>query len=415
MKKHLSLLVRIVVALAGLGYVIWGVGWIDKIEVPPGTYALSNNTPCVLAKTTSCKVISGDFNPLKPAGTIQVQVDPANGQPGGTLAIDARQLDPGRVHPGLPTTLRHARLNFVLLGLLVIIPIYFITGGRWWMLLKARGLEVSGWQAFRLTMVGCFFNFFMPGSTGGDVVKAYYAAKNSDRRADSVMTVIIDRIVGLLGLVILAGLAGLFLLVFPEAAHGAVDRHLIVILTAVAWGLMGIICGGAAFYFSRHLRRVSGLDWLLQKLLPRDSVLGKVDAAAAAYSGHKGVVALSILFSLPVHILLAISTTLAGKAVGMTTPVGYLFTVIPITFLIMALPISIQGIGTAEGVAFLLLLHAPYANEPQIVAMLWLARLYQLFYSLGGVVFLFGGDIHLHPPTYAPVAAEAKTAESPAR
>jgi len=73
------------------------------------------------------------------------------------------------------------------------------------MLLEAQDIHMGQGRAFVLNMVGSFYNSFMPGSTGGDLVKAYYAAKHTTHRTRAVMTVIIDRILGLLALIILGG------------------------------------------------------------------------------------------------------------------------------------------------------------------------------------------------------------------
>ena len=395
MKTHLSFILRLVVAIAGLGYIGWVVDWTDKLEIPAGTYTLAER-----------RAVDGRGAHCLPYLVPGVQSDLAAGQGGGV--VDAKSTPPSmlafdstadlerpgfRVRPGLLTTLAHARLGLLLLGLLLVAPIYPITAVRWWMLLRARGLAVPVWQAFRLTMVGCFFNYCMPGSTGGDVIKAYYAAKNSSHRADSVMTVIVDRVVGLLGLILLAGIAGLFILGDP------IGRQ----VTGVVWLVMAGVTLASAFYFSRRLRRRSGLDWLLGKLLRKDGLLDKVNRAALAYSSHKSLLLLSILMSLPVHFCLAVSATFTGHALGMSTPASMLMSIIPVLFFISSLPISYQGFGLMEYFALRLLLQPGLATTNQIVVMLVVIRLYQVFYSVFGSVFVLGGRIEMHPERRAQV------------
>ena len=66
-------------------------------------------------------------------------------------------------------------------------------------------------RTFVINMVGAFYNTFLPGSTGGDLLKAYYAAKQTTmHRTAPVMSVIIDRIIGLLALVMMGGTAATF-------------------------------------------------------------------------------------------------------------------------------------------------------------------------------------------------------------
>ncbi|NJL31913.1 MAG: hypothetical protein HC898_09925 [Phycisphaerales bacterium] len=63
----------------------------------------------------------------------------------------------------------------------------------------------------------------------------------------------------------------------------------------------------------------------------------------------------------------------------------------------MSIPISPQGVGTAEFVALKLLVQPSLATANQVIVMLMIARLYQLVYSLSGAGFLLKGDIHLKP------------------
>ncbi|NJL31912.1 MAG: flippase-like domain-containing protein [Phycisphaerales bacterium] len=220
MNKTLSLILRITIAMLGLVYIVWVIDWIDHVELAAGNYQTDDGQQVMLEEARAFRVISGDFDPRKVSEPLVLSMGPPVAVMGGRFTVKPEMLTQEntreevprfKLRPGIITTVRHANMGYLLLGLLLIVPIYPITAFRWWLLLRARGLVVQPFHAFRLCMVGCFFNYCMPGSTGGDVIKAYYAAKNSDRRADAVMTVVIDRIVGLLGLFVLAGIAGLFI------------------------------------------------------------------------------------------------------------------------------------------------------------------------------------------------------------
>jgi uncharacterized protein (TIRG00374 family) len=396
MKKHLGLIARLLVALAGIAYIVYVVDWTDKIELPPATYVLADGQQVQLNYTQAFRVTSGDFDPAAPQGVMTCRLRDEQQRVLGELRIDAASLsaspEPGkdiRLRPGLLTTLRHARLNLLLLGLLLAGPIYLIAAFRWWLLLRARGMDVSYHKTFRLSMVGCFFNYCMPGSTGGDLVRAYYIAKGASHRPDAVMTVIIDRVVGLLGLTILAGIAGLFV----------TDPRVRPVMVLI-WSMAGGAVLFSAFYFSRRIRQATGLDWLMGRLLKPGSLLGRVEQAASAYAQHKTVVTGAIGLSLVVHFLIALAGAMAGCALGMKTPLGLMLAVIPVLILVASVPISYQGFGFMEVLGIRLLATPGLANANQIVVMLLLIRLFQVFYSLIGAVYLMRGDIHLHPEAH---------------
>ncbi len=105
-------------------------------------------------------------------------------------------------NPGIQGLLQQAPdvLNFVAIAVMVTICtcVQFF---RWYLLVRALDLPFTIGAAYRLGLVGSFWNTFAPGSVGGDLVKAYYIARGQPgRRAAAVATVIVDRLVGLFGL-----------------------------------------------------------------------------------------------------------------------------------------------------------------------------------------------------------------------
>ena len=404
MKKHLSLLLRILFAAAGVGYIAFTLTWSDSIVVPAGVVLPNGVTP---VKPMPFKVIEGDI--IDEQGKLVIRLDEKT-----TMEVDRAKLGAEvtdyRPKPGVPTTLAHAKVSMLLLGLLLVGPIYLIQSYRWWLLMKTRGLDCTLWKSFRLTMIGSFFNYCMPGTTGGDLVKAYYSAKHSDRRADSVMTVVVDRVTGLLGLVVMAGVAGLFMIAATRAGWLELSEKqtkVVNSITGFIWLGMAIGAVFTAIYFSARVRKALGITPQRIGKLPGAKMLLKIDEAALAYRHHIGVMFAAVALSLPVHLALAGATAMAGYALGMDTPLGLLLTVVPVLFLAAAVPLTYQGLGVMEGLAMALILSAT-ASENQIVGMLLMIRFYQIFYSLLGSLFLLRGDIHMHPEREAeePEAAE---------
>ncbi len=81
---------------------------------------------------------------------------------------------------------------------------------RWYFLVKAQELPFTMFDALRLGLIGTFFNFLIPGAVGGDLVKAALIAREQSKRLIAVSTIVVDRIVGLLGLLVLTGLIAIF-------------------------------------------------------------------------------------------------------------------------------------------------------------------------------------------------------------
>lgn len=390
MKRYFSIIIRLILAIAGVTFIVWSVDWVDRIEVKPGAKINGldvwiDGQPIV--QPMLLRVIAGEVDPAHQTQDLTViREGTPNATPIIIPAAAANDSDEILVRASFLTTIRHADLSLLLLGLLLIAPVFPITAYRWMLLMRARGIDVTFGKAMKLTMVGCFFNYCMPGATGGDVVKAYYAAARSDRRTDAVMSVIFDRIAGVLGLVALASIAGLF----------ALQHELARTITFNLWIASAIGTAMACIYFSRTLRRRFGVDWLIARM-PARQFIAKIDNAATAYRNSPGTVVNAVLLSIPVHLAVASATAIAGYALGMQTGFGLLLTVIPIIFLSGALPITPQGAGVWELLGKIMLIPTLTASMNQIVAMLMMARLYQLVYSLAGGFYLLKGDIHLHP------------------
>jgi len=359
----------------------------DKVVVPAGTLLPDGS---LLGESTAFPVVRGDLMATDEPDAEPIRLFSRGWPQNMTVPPDRIGIaeDAFYPDPGVGTILRGANFPLLLAGFLVVSPIYLVLSVRWWLLMRGRGLRVPRLHVFRLTMVGSFLNFCMPvGTTAGDFVKAYYAARHSDRRADAVMTIVMDRIAGLLGLVVLAMVAGLMMW------HEPIVRRVTwtMVLGSVA------IAVGALVYWKPWLRRRFGVDWLIQKL-PGRQILEQIDAAAVAYGHHKRLVAVAVGLGVVVHLFVATSTACAGYALGAETPFGVMLNVVPVLFLAAAVSPIYQGLGIMELLATVLLLDPPGTTANQIVGMLLLTRLFQMAWSLlGGLRLLAGGEIHLRP------------------
>lgn len=387
MKRHLLTLARLLFAVAGVAYIVWTLTWTDRIVLPAGSQVAGS----VLAEQVEAYVLQMPSKQDAEEGDYVVTLP---GTPAGeSIRIPASNvgLDEQGIHfkPGILTTLAQANGWLLILGLVLITGLPAIQAWRWWLLMRCRGLDPGYGKAYRLTMVGIFFNFCMPGMTGGDVIKAYYAAKGSGRRTTAVMSVIFDRAAGMFGLVLVAGLAGLAGLLF-------LDDPIVLTMTLIVWGVLAGVSMVAGLYFSHRLRSLLGIGRLIHRLSPENPLV-RIDAAAVAYREHLGSVAMAVLVSIPAHMCQILAAAVAGHALGIQTPMGLLIMVLPVVFFAGTMPISYQGLGVMEAVMMALLLDPPMATANQIVSMLMVARLYIVCLGLVGSLFILRGNIHLFP------------------
>src|SRR6202022_128005 len=98
-----------------------------------------------------------------------------------------------------------AHTKWLLIGLPVALVGEAANVTRWQILMRVQGMFMSWRRAIMLFFVGLFFNLFMPGYTGGDFARLYYLMREfPDKKKESVLTVVMDRLIGMAALVLTA-------------------------------------------------------------------------------------------------------------------------------------------------------------------------------------------------------------------
>jgi len=311
----------------------------------------------------------------------------------GTQA-DGRDLD---VQPGFLTYWRNLDPALFALGAFCYFITALIAGARWWWLLRCNGTDVSLGETLRFTWIGVFFNTVVPGNTGGDVIKAIYIMKRCPgHRVQVLVSVIVDRVLGLASLALLGAVVVLF----------ALDRFQEIAIAI--WGVIGGVGLLGLIAFSRRLRQLVHLTWLLERLPHKISHLLKlVDQAVFFYRDHKMVIAASVLVGVLNHIISVLSVLCIGYSLGVGMPPFEYFVLIPVINIVSALPVSPNGWGWGEALYKSLFgtygapyLHGAVSAEvakatmgTRGVALSVLYRLHLTFWSLlGGLFVLFEKD-----------------------
>lgn len=273
----------------------------------------------------------------------------------------------------------------------LIFPItYIVTSIRWHELLKALEIYLPLGRTFVINMVGAFYNTFMLGSTGGDVIKAYYASKQTRHRTRAVMSVFVDRVIGLLALIVMGGAMAAY-----QYFTGGGNDPASHACGKIAGVSLLVIVGTIVFLFVFYkptLRRMSGLGWLLTKL-PKQKQISNAVQTLEMYRKRKALVIGSLIATFPVHITVVVSAMLACKAFGLTLSPLYYFVAVPVIVLVGSIPISPQGAGVMEYFAVILVARQG-GTISQAFAMTMSIRIVQMLWNLTGGIFVFRGGYH---------------------
>ncbi|HEU4371828.1 MAG TPA: lysylphosphatidylglycerol synthase transmembrane domain-containing protein [Methylomirabilota bacterium] len=249
-------------------------------------------------------------------------------------------------------------------------------------LLRGQGLYLSLGASLRLSLLGAFFNNFMPGSNGGDLVRIYLAAKpHPGRRTEIGTTLVIDRAIGLLALLLTP-------LLVAAVGRGAVVRNaaldgllLFAALTSVALVAGTVMCADPDGVFRRGAMHVfRRFSWSAYAEPILDSV--------HAHRRNSRVLVCALGISALIQGLVIQAIQLILLANGAPSPSWGSALLTPFGMLANALPLTPGGLGVGE-VAFdaLFLLVGVTGGAEALLAWRALTTLIDLG---GGAVLLAG-------------------------
>jgi len=267
--------------------------------------------------------------------------------------------------------------RLVLVSLAVFGPTPAVLALRLRWLLVVHGVSLSVWRAIKVTFAGNFIIGTTPfGTHGGDAMKAYYIARDTPHKHEAVTTVFVDRVIGVISLVGLAGVVCLLNWRNPAFSRWGQVIGLTVLAMLVGGGI----------YFSNRLRRLLWIDRLLL-YLPLGVHIRRIDQAAFEFRNRPGRVVGGLLLTVVLQVIAIVSHFLIGWGLNMvgedpwaTFPIYLAF--VPICFLAGALPI-----GAMELIYVQLFAHSAGLGTPETATFLsLLSRLIQLLWAMPGAL-----------------------------
>ncbi len=254
---------------------------------------------------------------------------------------------------------------------------------QWSWILRVSGLRTPTRELHRLYFVGLFFNNFLPANVGGDAIKILDLGRQEGRPLKVFCATLLDRLVGL------TGLTGLALVAVAGAAALTAKLPPVypLFVALVLW------LGALAVLLSRRV--ASRLAPLLRRLRLRR--LGDAAEAAARefalYRERVGWFFGLLGFATVVQVLRVLVHVVVAYALGVHLSgiqALQLFVLVPLLGILIALPISINGIGLREGASALTFTFAGIAPAAAVAIELT-AYLVQVAFSLvGGWLFWRG-------------------------
>lgn len=243
----------------------------------------------------------------------------------------------------------------------------FISGYKWKLIAREKEMDFGLWEFSKIYLTGTFINNFMPSFIGGDAYRSYQVGKISgNRHAEAASTVLVDRITGFLGIMVLALAFSLINL------KTVIDSPLLIAANLL------ILASFGSDVFILILKKTF-LWKFIGKIVPE--IIIKVAQEVKKYNSSRGVIYKAVLWGVFFNFIgVGIANLILFWAFGIK--IGFLnyFTVIFLISMVSAIPISINNIGIKEW-AYITFFGIFGINSSAVVAIAIASRFLQMLIS----------------------------------
>lgn len=271
--------------------------------------------------------------------------------------------------------------KYLILSIILLGAALFFGSERWRLLLKHQNLSSDSFETFKLTLIGIFFNFAIPGGVGGDVVKSFYIAKNNPQaRVKSVLSVVMDRVLGLYAMLWMAEIA---MLIDYSQVQTLPQLKAIFYFSTLALVAMS---AGLAIAFSKKVNGTNKIQKFLS-LLPKSDRFLQVYESIHSYGDDYPTLFKTFLLSLSSQISSVGVIIIVGSAMAVNIPLSAYFVAVPIGMVVLAIPVSPGGIGVGQ-YAFYYLFNLISGQETQVGSTgITVFQILSFFFGLAGAYF----------------------------
>lgn len=273
--------------------------------------------------------------------------------------------------------------HFTVLAVVIFALSTVVQAARLHILLKASEFHLPFLTASRLTFIGLFFSTYLPGATGGDLVKIYYVSKgNRGKRAEAITILLFDRFLGLYALLTLPLILAPF---FPDLISQQKALQLLLLMSAVLAAAVIVFMVIAAQF---ELANNKWLLWIESKL-PLGALFKRMVITIHSYRDNLPAFLAAVGYSYLSQLLMVFVAMLVARATLDTGAEPEMLLLVPMGYLANSLPFTPGGLGVGEAALESLFAMAGIHGGAETL-LGW--RLVMIITGLIGLVFYLRGE-----------------------
>ena len=263
---------------------------------------------------------------------------------------------------------------------------------------RSQSVFVPFVSAVRLHFLGLFYNNCMPGSVGGDLIRAWYVTKHTDKRFEAALSVFVDRVVGLLSTLLIAVffytlfLRGQSLGIETRKGFGffnLVKEHRVILIWLFV--IFVFIFLGLLFNGKSRTRLKKACFYIGERVLRTGR---KFREAFLLYCKRPFTLMAAFVLTVLLQIMTITGFWFVGRSLGITASIKYYYVFFTLTWVLGAIPVSIGGAVVVEGMLMMLFVNFAGVAEDSALALALCQRFVWLLASLpGAVIHLLGAHL----------------------
>lgn len=274
----------------------------------------------------------------------------------------------------IASALKNINIWVFALGFAIFLLALGVSSCRFFLIIKAQGdSSVNFKYAASLTLIGMFFNNFLPTSIGGDLVKAYYLAHKTKDRIGSFASVLVDRLTGLITMIFIASTTLFFL------QSSIISEDIRQVIYGVTAGALLLIL----FVINKTFAK--SISGLLAFARPLTMKFKDAYYTIHRYKHNRGLIIKSLGISIISQLLLYLSFGTIAFSIGSKISAVDALIRIPLISLMSMLP-SLNGLGLREGATVVLFGPLIGKDSAFAVSILWILAMLMTS-VIGGIVY----------------------------
>ena len=266
-------------------------------------------------------------------------------------------------------------LYYLSLMYIVLLLDRWLMAYKWMILLRIKDIHLSNLFSLKLYLIGGFWGEFFPTGLGVDIYRVHALAVKGKSIKDTTSSIIVERLLGFFATTTFAFFGITYVAFFFDDAMMPYFYPIFYVLVIPVLLSLILMRFPVTFHISQLFSRYKDNRIIIK--------IKSLYAAIMDFKSRPKILWYFYFLSIIEQATWPICTYLGALALGVQVDFLYFLAIVPAMFILLRIPISVQGIGVEEGL-FILFLSMIGLSATEAFSLALLVRITRMTLSLGG-------------------------------